>query len=224
MISIAVDGPVGAGKSTLCDALAARLGILHLDTGAMYRAVGLYALDNGISSDDGPALDALMGSGAAKIGVSFEGGKQKTWLNGLDVTSRLREEAVGAAASAVSRFPSVRRELVRAQQEIAKSQSLIIDGRDIGTVVLPDAKVKIFLTATPEARARRRHAQLLAAGKDADYGTILEDLVKRDRQDQSRECDPLRPAGDAVILDTSGLDFDESLQKMLEIVESKHGI
>jgi len=224
IISIAVDGPVGAGKSTLCDALAARLGILHLDTGAMYRAVGLYALDNGISSDDGPALDALMGSGAAKIGVSFEGGKQKTWLNGLDVTSRLREEAVGAAASAVSRFPSVRRELVRAQREIAKSQSLIIDGRDIGTVVLPDAKVKIFLTATPEARARRRHAQLLAAGKDADYGTILEDLVKRDRQDQSRECDPLRPAGDAVILDTSGLDFDESLQKMLEIVESKHGI
>ncbi len=224
LISIAVDGPVSAGKSTLCDALAQQLGILHLDTGAMYRAVGLYALDNGISTDDGPALDALMERDGAKVTVSFENGIQKTWLNGADVTPRLREEAVGAAASAVSRFPSVRREMVRAQQEIAGKQSLIIDGRDIGTVVLPGAKVKIFLTATPEARARRRYAQLLASGKGADYRTILNDLLKRDRQDQGRDCDPLRPAADAVILDTSDMDFGESLRRMLDVVKSKHGI
>ena len=220
LISIAVDGPVSAGKSTLCDALAQQLGILHLDTGAMYRAVGLYALDNGISTDDGPALDALMERDGAKVTVSFENGIQKTWLNGADVTPRLREEAVGAAASAVSRFPSVRREMVRAQQEIAGKQSLIIDGRDIGTVVLPRADIKVFLTATPEARALRRYTQLISAGQKADYRAVLSELIKRDAQDSGRAVDPLRPAEDAVILDTSALSFEESLAKLLELVKA----
>ena len=218
-ISIAVDGPVGAGKSTLCDALARRLGIVHLDTGAMYRAFGLYVLRHqDISPDDEEALSRLIREGQINIGVSFEGDSQITFLNGEDVTKQLRGEAVGAAASAVSRFPAVRRYLVSLQQELAKERSLLIDGRDIGTVVLPDAKVKIFLTASVEDRALRRFHQLIDAGIDADYATVLKDLIARDEQDQNRQTDPLRPAQDAIILDTTNLKFEESLQKMLAIV------
>ncbi len=218
-ISIAVDGPVGAGKSTLCDALARRLGIVHLDTGAMYRAFGLYVLRHqDISPDDEEALGRLIREGQINIGVSFEGDSQITLLNGKDVTKQLRGEAVGAAASAVSRFPAVRRYLVSLQQELAKERSLLIDGRDIGTVVLPDAKVKIFLTASVEDRALRRFHQLIDAGIDADYATVLKDLIARDEQDQNRQTDPLRPAQDAIILDTTNLKFEESLQKMLAIV------
>ena len=218
-ISIAVDGPVGAGKSTLCDALARRLGIVHLDTGAMYRAFGLYVLRHqDISPDDEEALGRLIREGQINIGVSFEGDSQITLLNGKDVTKQLRGEAVGAAASAVSRFPAVRRYLVSLQQELAKERSLLIDGRDIGTVVLPDAKVKIFLTASVEDRALRRFHQLIDAGIDADYATVLKDLIARDEQDQNRQTDPLRPAQDAIILDTTTLKFEESLQKMLAIV------
>ena len=218
-ISIAVDGPVGAGKSTLCDALARRLGIVHLDTGAMYRAFGLYVLRHqDISPDDEEALGRLIREGQINIGVSFEGDSQITLLNGKDVTKQLRGEAVGAAASAVSRFPAVRRYLVSLQQELAKERSLLIDGRDIGTVVLPDAKVKIFLTASVEDRALRRFHQLIDAGIDADYATVLKDLIARDEQDQNRQTDPLRPAQDAIILDTRNLKFEESLQKMLAIV------
>lgn len=218
-ISIAVDGPVGAGKSTLCNALARRLGIVHLDTGAMYRAFGLYVLRHqDISPDDEEALGRLIREGQINIGVSFEGDSQITLLNGKDVTKQLRGEAVGAAASAVSRFPAVRRYLVSLQQELAKERSLLIDGRDIGTVVLPDAKVKIFLTASVEDRALRRFHQLIDAGIDADYATVLKDLIARDEQDQNRQTDPLRPAQDAIILDTTNLKFEESLQKMLAIV------
>ena len=218
-ISIAVDGPVGAGKSTLCDALARRLGIVHLDTGAMYRAFGLYVLRHqDISPDDEEALGRLIREGQINIGVSFEGDSQITLLNGKDVTKQLRGEAVGAAASAVSRFPAVRRYLVSLQQELAKERSLLIDGRDIGTVVLPDAKVKIFLTASVEDRALRRFHQLIDAGIDADYATVRKDLIARDEQDQNRQTDPLRPAQDAIILDTTNLKFEESLQKMLAIV------
>ncbi|HPA60664.1 MAG TPA: (d)CMP kinase [Clostridia bacterium] len=218
-ISIAVDGPVGAGKSTLCNALARRLGIVHLDTGAMYRAFGLYVLRHqDISPDDEEALGRLIREGQINIGVSFEGDSQITFLNGDDVTKQLRGEAIGAAASAVSRFPAVRRYLVSLQQNLAKERSLLIDGRDIGTVVLPDAKVKIFLTASVEDRALRRFHQLIDAGIDADYSTVLKDLIARDEQDQNRQTDPLRPAQDAIILDTTNLKFEESLQKMLAIV------
>jgi cytidylate kinase len=218
-ISIAVDGPVSAGKSTLCDALARRLGIVHLDTGAMYRAFGLYVLRHqDISPDDEESLGRLIREGHINISVTFEGGSQITLLNGEDVNSQLRGEAVGAAASAVSRFPAVRRYLVNLQQELARERSLLIDGRDIGTVVLPDAEVKIFLTASAEDRALRRYTQLIAAGFDVDYPTVLKDLKARDEQDQNRQTDPLRPAQDAVILDTTNLKFEESLQKMLDIV------
>lgn len=224
LISIAVDGPVSAGKSTLCDALARKLGIMHLDTGAMYRAIGLYALQNGISPDDEPALERMIQNEDARISVDYQDGLQVTKLNEQDVSQQLRGEAVGAAASAVSRFSAVRKYLVRLQQSLAKEQSLLIDGRDIGTVVLPDAKVKIFLTASPEDRALRRYTQLIASGFNVDYATVLKDLQERDEQDLHRKTDPLRPAPDAVILDTSILSFEESVQKMLEIVSETYEI
>ena len=222
LLSIAVDGPVGAGKSTLCDALAARLDILHLDTGAMYRALGLYALQAGIPQDDEAALARMIEEDRARIGVGFEDSAQRTFLNGVDVTDRLREEAVGKAASAVSRFADVRRYLVRLQQQIARERSLIIDGRDIGTVVLPDARIKIYLTATAEDRAMRRYRQLIKAGKAADYDQVLADLKDRDQQDQNRSVDPLRPAEDAVILDSTGMSFEENLERMYEIVQAAY--
>ena len=219
LISIAVDGPVSSGKSTLCDALARKLNILHLDTGAMYRAVGLYVLRQGIDASDEAALADIIERHAAEVSVAYIDGKQVTYVNGEDITGELRQEAVGAAASAVSRFQAVRRYLVSLQQQLAREQSLIIDGRDIGTVVLPDAKVKIFLTASPEARARRRLIQLQSMNQTPEYETVLSDLVARDRQDEGRACDPLKPAADAVILDTTGLSFDASLKRMMNIVK-----
>lgn len=223
LISIAVDGPVSAGKSTLCDALARKLDIIHLDTGAMYRAMGLYALQSSLSPDDEEGLARVIEEGKAKVGVRFLDGMQQTLLNGQDVTAQLRGEAVGAAASAVSRFPAVRRYLVALQQELAREHSLLIDGRDIGTVVLPDAPVKIFLTASAEDRALRRYTQLIADGFNVDYATVLKDLQARDQQDQTRKTDPLRPAQDAIVLDTTHLSFEESMQKMLAIVREKYG-
>lgn len=222
VISIAVDGPVSAGKSTLCDALARKLDIIHLDTGAMYRAVGLYALQNGISPDDEQQLAQVLKDGKAVVSVAFDSGVQRTLLNGVDVSSQLRGESVGAAASAVSRFPAVRRYLVSLQQQFARERSLLIDGRDIGTVVLPDAKVKIYLTASAEDRALRRYTQLIGDGFNVDYATVLKDLLSRDEQDQNRKTDPLRPAKDAIILDTSKLSFEESMQKMLDIVSAHY--
>ena len=219
--SIAIDGPVSAGKSTLSDALARKLGILHLDTGAMYRAVGLYALENGINPASEAALEEVIGNGWAAVSLEYTDGMQITLLNGQNVTHRLREEAVGAAASAVSRYPAVRRYLVDIQRQLARKQSLLIDGRDIGTVVLPEADVKIFLTASPEARALRRYTQIISSGKKSDYPTVLQELIKRDSQDTSRKHDPLRPAEDAVVLDTSALSFEETLSKLLELVEAK---
>lgn len=223
LISIAVDGPVSAGKSTLCDALAKKLGILHLDTGAMYRAIGLYALNNGISPDDEVALEEMIADNRASISVDYQDGLQITKLNGEDVSGLLRSETVGAYASAVSRFPAVRRYLVSLQQQLARERSLLIDGRDIGTVVLPEAKVKIFLTASPEDRALRRYTQLLAAGSKADYTMVLKDLLARDEQDKNRKTDPLRAADDAVVLDTSKMSFEESLEAMVKIVEAVYG-
>ncbi|MDI9521114.1 MAG: (d)CMP kinase [Bacillota bacterium] len=220
LISIAVDGPVSAGKSSLCDALSQKLGILHLDTGAMYRAVGLFAIKNNISPDDEEALEAVVKNKLADISVDYQDGRQITKLNGEDVSALLRSEKVGAYASAVSRFPVVRRYLVSLQQQLARERSLLIDGRDIGTVVLPDAKVKIFLTASPEERALRRYKQLINAGSKADYNMVLSDLLARDEQDKNRKADPLRAAPDAVILDTSKLNFEESLQEMINIVKA----
>ncbi len=218
-LSIAVDGPVSAGKSTLCDALARKLGILHLDTGAMYRAVALYVLDQNINPQDEAALEAVIKDNRAAVSVAYQEGQQTTLLNGRDITHRLREEQVGAVASTISRYPAVRRYLVSLQQQLAKEQSLLIDGRDIGTVVLPEADIKIFLTASPEARALRRYTQLISSGQKADYPTVLQDLIQRDAQDTGREHDPLRAADDALVMDTSEMSFEESLAQLIQLVE-----
>ena len=220
-LTIAIDGPVGAGKSTISDVVAKRLGILHLDTGAMYRAVGLYMLDHQVDIRDEKAVSGLCEQGLVQVDARYEGDAQRTLLNGQDVTSRLRTQEVGGAASAVSRYPAVRRMLVRRQQEMARQQPMLLDGRDIGTVVLKDATVKIYLTASPEARAKRRMLQLREKGDQTPFEEILEEVNARDWQDMHRETDPLRQAEDAVLVDSSDLDFDETVNAILSLVEAK---
>ena len=220
-LTIAIDGPVGAGKSTISDVVAKRLGILHLDTGAMYRAVGLYMLDHGVDPKNQEAVSTLCEEGKVLVDVRYENGAQCTLLNGKDVSGRIRAQEVGQAASAVSRYPAVRRMLVRRQQEMAKGQSMLLDGRDIGTVVLKDATVKIYLTASPESRAQRRMLQLREKGDDTPFETILAEVNARDYQDTHRETDPLRQAEDAVLVDSSDLTFDETVSAILSIVEAK---
>lgn len=220
MITIAIDGPVGAGKSSLSDAVAEKLDILHLDTGAMYRAVGLAALQNAIDPGDEHAVTVMCEANKAQVDVQYKNKKQITLLNGQDVSSLIRTEEVGLAASAVSRYQGVRHYLVSLQRQIAETTDILMDGRDIGTVVLPDAKVKIFLTASPEARARRRFLQLQKAGKPADFEQVLADLNARDRQDETRAVDPLKKADDAILLDTSKMDFGQSVDAIIRIVEA----
>lgn len=219
---IAVDGPVGAGKSTISDEVARRLHILHLDTGAMYRAVGLKALREGISLDDEDALTALAKN--ALVAVQYVDGAQQTYLDGENVSGAIRSQEAGQAASAVSRFSGVRRAMVARQRAMAEKTDMLLDGRDIGTVVLKDAPVKIYLTASVEARAKRRMAQLKQKGQDAVYEDILNEVSARDAQDMNRAVDPLRKAADAVTVDSSELTFEETVQRILDIVEAKtHG-
>ena len=220
-LTIAIDGPVGAGKSTISDVVAQRLGILHLDTGAMYRAVGLYMLDSWTDPQDQETVSTLCKAGKVLVDVRYEDGAQQTLLNGRDVTGLIRSQEVGQAASAVSRYPAVRRMLVRRQQEMAKDRPMLLDGRDIGTVVLKDATVKIYLTASPESRARRRMLQLREKGDETPYETILAEVNARDWQDMHRETDPLRQASDAVLVDSSDLTFDETVNAILSLVEAK---
>ncbi|MBR4539824.1 MAG: (d)CMP kinase [Clostridia bacterium] len=220
-LTIAIDGPVGAGKSTISDVVAKRLGILHLDTGAMYRAVGMYMLDHGIDLTDQDTVSSLCEDGKVLVDVRYVDGSQQTLLNGQDVSSRIRAQAVGQAASAVSRYPAVRRMLVRRQQEMAKERPMLLDGRDIGTVVLKDATVKIYLTASPESRAQRRMLQLREKGDETPFETILAEVNARDYQDTHRETDPLRQAEDAVLVDSSDLTFDETVNAILALVEAK---
>ena len=220
---IAIDGPVSSGKTSLSSAIAKRLNILHIDTGAMYRAVGLAVIRLGISPDDEKQVSDICEKGLALVDVKFEDGMQVTLLNGEDVSEAIRAENIGLAASTVSMFPKVRKYLVERQRLIAQKQSVIMDGRDIGTVVLPNAPVKIFLTASAEVRAARRFEQLKNKGVEADYNTILEDLIKRDEQDTKREHDPLRQADDAFLLDTSDLNFESSLQAILDRVNTVYG-
>ena len=222
MITIAMDGPVGAGKSTVADEVAKRLNILHLDTGAMYRAVGLAAAKAGVDLNDEQAVSALCKEGKVRIDVKYVNGAQQTFANGEDVTPFIRSQEAGTAASCVSRYAAVRRMLVARQQELAEEQSMLMDGRDIGTVVLPHAKVKIYLTASAEARARRRMLQLQQKGQDADFEEILNEVNARDYQDMNRQVDPLRCAEDATVVDSSEIDFEETVAAILRIVEEKY--
>lgn len=220
-LTIAIDGPVGAGKSTISDAVAARLGILHLDTGAMYRAIGLCALEKGIDPQNEEAVGRLCQEGRAQVDVRYENGAQITLLNGRNVSNAIRTQEAGTAASAVSRYAAVRSLLVRRQQEMAQGQPMLLDGRDIGTVVLPHATVKIFLTASPEIRAQRRMAQLREKGDQTPFEQIQAEVNARDLQDTTRALTPLRQAEDAVVVDASALSFDETVNAILSHVEAK---
>ncbi len=219
---IAIDGPVGAGKSTISDEVAKKLHILHLDTGAMYRAAGLAALKRGVSLDDEKAVGAVVSE--ADISVSYVDNAQRTYLDGEDVSEKIRTQQAGQAASAVSRFAAVRQKMVAAQRAMAQNTSMLLDGRDIGTVVLKNATAKIFLTASPEARARRRMNQLKEKGDSTPFEEILQEVKARDEQDEHRAVDPLKKADDAVVVDSSDLNFEETVQAILRIVEEKqHG-
>lgn len=221
MISVAIDGPSGAGKSTLARRLAAELGYVYVDTGAMYRAIGLYGLRAGADLKNEAQVLALLP--AVQLELRYAGGAQHILLNGEDVSEAIRAEAVGMAASDVSAHPGVRAFLLETQRELARRSNVLMDGRDIGTVVLPQATLKIFLTASPEARARRRQAELAAKGQPADYDTVLRDILARDDQDTHRAAAPLRQAEDAVLVDTSELDFEQSFAALRALVEQAAG-
>ena len=215
---IAIDGPVGAGKSSVSDEVARRLGILHLDTGAMYRAAGLYVLRRGLNPHDEAAATAAVEE--TDIGVRYEDGAQRTLLNGEDVTGLIRTPEVGDAASAVSKHPGVRARLVKAQRALAESMPMLMDGRDIGTVVLKDAPVKVYLTASAEARAERRLKQYREQGEEHTFEEVLQSVNARDYQDMHREADPLRQAEDAVVVDSSDLSFEETVEAILGLVKA----
>ena len=220
-MNIAIDGPVGAGKSSIADQVAERLHILHLDTGAMYRTFGLYALRSGADMSSEEALSALVKK--VQVQVRYENGAQRTLLFDEDVTDLIRSGEVSVAASAVSKWPSVRRRMVRAQQELAKTADMLIDGRDIGTVVLKDSPCKIFLTASAEERARRRYNQNVEKGDMTPYEQVLSELNARDLQDMTRKTDPLRRAEDAVLVDSTDMTVSEVVDAIVKIVEDVYG-
>lgn len=216
MISVAIDGPSGAGKSSMAKRLAAELGFTYVDTGAMYRAIGLYALRRGADPHDEAAVAALLPG--IRLDIRIIDGTQHIYLNGEDVSTDIRTEAAGMAASAVGTLPPVRAFLLETQRALARSRDVLMDGRDIGTVVLPDATLKIFLTATPEARALRRQKELQEKGQPAGYATVLEDIKARDWQDSHRPIAPLRQAEDAVLVDTSEMDIEQSFAALKALV------
>ena len=221
MVSVAIDGPAGAGKSTLARRLAAELGYIYVDTGAMFRTIGLYALRAGKDPKDNEAVNALLPEISLKF--AFIEGEQHIYLNGEDVSTAIRTEEVGMSASAVGANPEVRAFLLGMQRDMAKTQDVLMDGRDIGTVVLPNATVKIFLTASPEARATRRWKEYQQKGVEVSYEEVLADVRQRDYQDTHRAAAPLRQADDAQLLDTSEMNFEQSLEAMKKMIVEKVG-
>jgi cytidylate kinase len=221
MFHIAIDGPGGAGKSSIAKAVAKKLDILYVDTGALYRTVGLYVKQNRVDPKDSEAVGALLPS--LTVEVKYERGAQVVYLNGVDYGDAIRTPEMSMYESAVSAIPAVRAFLLEAQKEIARKNSVIMDGRDIGTVILPDAKVKIFMTASPECRATRRYNELLAKGQDVKYEDVLAEMISRDNADSSRSIAPTKAADDAVLLDNSDLDFDQSVDAVIAIAKEKVG-
>ena len=221
MFAIAIDGPAGAGKSSISKAVAKKLGFMYVDTGALYRTVGLYVLRNGGETRNREKVVSLLPS--IKVEFTYEDGNQIMFLNGENVTSKIREPEVSMAASDVSAIPDVRAFLLDLQRSLAQKYNVIMDGRDIGTVILPNAQCKIFLTASPEERAKRRYDEMIAKGQKADYGEVLEDLKKRDYNDTHRDAAPLRLADDGIELDTTGHDFDEVVSMVLKTVRERTG-
>ena len=216
MIQIAIDGPSGAGKSTVAKALAKKLGIVYVDTGALYRTIGYAAVSRGISTKDAAAMQALLPD--IHIDVKYEDGTQCVYLNGENMGDRIRRPEISMAASDVSAIPAVRAFLLDTQRDIARRNSVVMDGRDIGTVILPDADVKIFMVASVEARALRRTKELEEKGMPASYEDVLREMKERDAQDSGRAIAPAIPAPDAIHLDNSGMSVDESVQAVIDLI------
>ena len=215
-MQIAIDGPSGAGKSTIAKAVAARMGIVYVDTGALYRTVGYYVRSQGITREDKAGIEACLQH--IKIEVRYENGAQHVYLNGEDLGDKIREPEISMYASAVSAVPAVRAFLLDTQRDIAARNSVIMDGRDIGTVILPNAEVKIFMFASVQARAKRRTRELSEKGIDAKYADVLREMEERDRNDREREVAPAVAAEDAILLDNSEMTPEENVQAVLEIV------
>ena len=218
MLNIAIDGPAGAGKSTVAKMISGRLGILYLDTGAMYRAVAYHMLNKGISVKDAPAV--IKELPFVQIDLKYIDGVQHIYCCGEDVSTKIREHAVSGAASDVSAIPEVRLKLVELQREIANANDLVVDGRDIGSYVLPNASCKFFLTASPEVRAKRRYDELLAKGQQQDYDKILADINQRDYNDSHRKFAPLVCVEDAHLVDSSDMSAEEVCAHMLKVIEN----
>lgn len=219
MISVAIDGPSGAGKGSVASAAAKELGYLYVDTGAFYRAIGLYALRQGVDPRDEAGVTALLPS--VELTILHEGEKQFVCLNGENVDEAIRSHEISDASSGVSAHPAVRQFLLDLQHKFAREHDVIMDGRDIGTVILPSAEVKIFLTASDEKRAERRWLELREKGEHVTVEEVLSDMRRRDAQDSSRAAAPLRRAEDAVLVDTSALTLEESIQAVLDVIRGR---
>lgn len=219
MIRIAIDGPSGSGKSTLAKAVAKELGIIYVDTGALYRTVGYHVYINGKDPHDAKAVEELLG--AINIELKYENGTQRVILNGEDMGNKIRMPEMSMYASAVSAIPAVRKFLLEMQKSLAREHSVVMDGRDIGTVIIPDADLKIFLTASNETRAKRRTLELIEKGVDAKYEDVLSDMIERDKQDKNRDIAPAVPAEDAIIFDNSGISVDESVREIVRLLNEQ---
>lgn len=219
MISIAIDGPAGAGKSTIAKKLSKDLGYIYVDTGAMYRAIALYLIKNNIQADNDSEISNALDT--IEVTIGYKDGAQRIYLNNEDVTAFLRTEEVGNMASKSSANPKVRAKLTELQRQLARKENVVMDGRDIGTVVLPDAQVKIYLTASSKVRAKRRFDELTAKNEECDLDKIEQDIIQRDHQDMTREIAPLKQAEDAVLLDSSEMTIDEVINEMKHIIQEK---
>ena len=221
MIRIAIDGPGGAGKSTVAKEIAKRLGIVYVDTGALYRTIGLYVAEHDVDPHNVEDVTALLPD--IHIEVRYENGVQCVYLNGINPGDRIRTPQMSMYASAVSAIPSVRAFLLETQKDIARKNSVIMDGRDIGTVILPDADLKVFMTASAECRARRRYDELIAKGQEVNYEDVLREMNERDHQDSTREIAPAAAASDAILFDNSGMTVAESADAVIALLKERVG-
>lgn len=218
-MKIALDGPSGAGKSTVAKACAKRLGIVYVDTGALYRSIGLYVSRKGIDKTDKEKIVACLNE--ISLNLEFVNGEQRVILNGENVGPFIRTGEISMYASAVSAIGEVRAFLLETQRKIARENDVIMDGRDIGTVIMPDADVKIYMTASPEARAERRYKELIEKGEKCTYDEVLSDIIKRDNNDSNREIAPAKPAKDAILLDNSKLNVEQNVDEVIKIISQR---
>lgn len=221
MVKIALDGPSGSGKSTVAKAISARLGIVYVDTGALYRSVGYYVRTKDLDPKNAEQVESVLPE--IELDVRYENGVQCVYLNGENLGDKIRQPEISMYASAVSAIPAVRAFLLETQKSIARKNSVVMDGRDIGTVILPDADVKIFMTASNEARAMRRYNELTEKGVAVKYENVLREMIERDENDRTRDVAPCVPAEDAIIFDNSDYDLEGSINKVIEIIKEKVG-